>query len=70
MSDKNKQLLKELALHNLDFVVANIDKVNFGEKDFVVKMAIRLFVRKAQVFLKGKNLNFKEFFQNLGVLSA
>jgi hypothetical protein len=68
MSEKTKELLKELVLHNTDFLVANLDKINFGEKDFVIKMGIRFFVRKLQTFLKNKNLDFKEFFKGLGLV--
>ena len=70
MSDKQKKLLKDLALHNVDFVIANLDKINFGERDFVIKLAIRLIARKLQAGLKSKDFgaHFKDLLQNLATM--
>lgn len=57
MDEKTKKFLYELANHNIDFLISNLDKVNFGDRDFLIKMMLRLIFRKFQTaFTTG---NFK-----------
>jgi hypothetical protein len=63
MNDDLKKLLYDLAAHNIDFVLANLDKVNFGNRDFVVKVVIRLILRKLQTAITTGN--FQTHLQDL-----
>jgi hypothetical protein len=62
-----KDFLKSLANHNIDYFVANLDKFNFGERDLLVKMIARVFLRKLQTALKSKDFSMKEFLSNLNL---
>ncbi len=70
MDEKWKALFLELIGHNVDFVVANIDKVNFGSKDIIVKLALRLTLRKVQAALRSKDFagQLRELLSNFATL--
>lgn len=67
MDEKWKKFLHDLASHNVDFIIGNLDRINFGERDFIVKMLIRLILRKAQTALATGNFkkHFKDLWSNL-----
>ncbi len=51
------QILVDLTKYNIDWVLANLDKVNFGNRDFITKAILRLVLRKIQTALITKNYN-------------
>ncbi len=63
-------VLIDLLKYNIDWVIANLDKVNFGNRDFLVKTALRLVLRKAQVALITKNymMHFEDLRENLATM--
>lgn len=70
MDNKWKILLHELIANNVEFVIANLDKVNFGNRDIVVKLALRLTLRKIQAALRSKDFwgQFRELLSNFATL--
>lgn len=60
-------VLVDLLKHNIDWVIANLDKVNFGNRDFLIKTTIRLILRKVQTALITKNymMHFEDLRENL-----
>lgn len=71
MNDKWKPFLYDLANHNIDFLIGNLDKLNFGDRDFMTKMMIRLVLRKVQTALRTKRFgeSLRDLINNLATIA-
>lgn len=70
MDEKWKEVAIQLLNHNIDFVLSHLDKFNFGERDFITKLTIRLILSKLQTMIKTKNFSshLRDLIKNVNTL--
>jgi hypothetical protein len=72
MNDEVKNFLlglaKHLAIATVDYTVANLDQLNFGQSDMLIKTVVRLALIKLQNRLNSPNFKFSDVLDEINSL--
>lgn len=61
------ELFKEVSKTVVDFAIANLDKINFGQRDVSTKIFLRFILRRLQLELLKKDFSLKQLVEKLKV---
>jgi hypothetical protein len=72
MNDELKNFLVGLAKHltiaTVDYAIANLDQINFGQSDMLIKTVVRLALIKIQSKLNSPNFKFSDVLDEISSL--